>query len=66
MDKKEWEIVITHDDSGEVVKILEYRSQRLMEKAYRGLVRQGDLLNYSACRIGPVDGITTTLDNKGE
>ena len=64
MNKKEWKIKITHDDSCEVVKILEYHSQRLMEKAYRGLVRQGDLLNYTACKIGPVDGAITTLDNK--
>ena len=55
MSKKEWKIEIIHDDSEQVVKTLEFSNKRMMEKAYKGLIQQIDLINYTACRIEPLD-----------
>ncbi len=45
---RKYKIEVVHDESGEVVKLLEYNSDRSREKAYRGLIRQMDLGEYTA------------------
>jgi hypothetical protein len=55
---KGWKIEVKHDKSGKVVKTLEYMSENLRDKAYRGLLRIMDLGDYTAYLIGPIDGDT--------
>lgn len=45
---REYKIEVVHDESGEVVKRLEYDSERQREKAYSGLIRQMNLGEYTA------------------
>lgn len=50
---KEWKIEVKHDDSGKVVKTLEYGSKNLRDKAYKGLLRNMNMGDYTAFLIDP-------------
>ncbi len=52
---RKYKIEVVHDESGEVVKLLEYNSDRSREKAYRGLIKQMDLGEYTANLVGDKD-----------
>lgn len=47
-NSKPFKIEIVHDDSGDVVKRLEYSSESERNKAYSGLLRNMNLADYTA------------------
>jgi hypothetical protein len=51
--KYDYEIEVVHDESGKVVKRLEYSSERDRDKAYKGLIRQMNLGEYTASLVDP-------------
>ena len=55
---KGWKIEVKHDESGKVVKTLEYMSENLRDKAYKGMLRIMDLGDYTAYPIDPIEGET--------
>lgn len=48
-----WKVEVKHDDSGKVVKTLEYSSENLRDKGYKGLIRNMNLSEYTAYKIDP-------------
>tara|TARA_R110000850_G_scaffold18946_2_gene58048 strand:+ start:589 stop:759 length:171 start_codon:yes stop_codon:yes gene_type:complete len=50
-----YKIEVVHDDTGDVVKTLTYRTEREANKAYKALLSQMDLLEFNASVIGPED-----------
>jgi hypothetical protein len=50
---KEWKIQVIHYGTGEVIKTLEYSSERLREKGFNGLLINMNLGDYTAHFIDP-------------
>lgn len=59
---KPFKIEVVHDDSGEVVKHLEYSTGAERDKAYSGLIRNINLAEYTANCIDPDIAITKNPD----
>jgi len=53
MEIKDWKIEVKRDDSGKIVKTLEYSSEDLRDKGYKGLLRNMDMGEYTAYLIDP-------------
>lgn len=47
-----YKIEVVHDELGEVVKVLEFKNKRQLEKGYNGLLRQLNMSEYTANPIG--------------
>jgi len=52
---KDFAIEVVHDETGQMVKRLEYNNERQREKAYRGLIRQMNLGEYTAHLVDAKD-----------
>jgi hypothetical protein len=50
---KEWKVQVVHDDTKEIVKTLEYSSERLRNKGFQGLLINMNLGDYTAHLIDP-------------
>lgn len=60
---KEYKIEVTHDDSGNVVKSMEYDSERLRDRAFQGLLRNMNMGEYTAVCIDPEGESSEGLTN---
>jgi hypothetical protein len=50
---KQWKVQVIHDDTKEIVKTLEYSSERLRDKGFQGLLINMNLGDYTAHLIDP-------------
>lgn len=50
----EYRIEVKHDDSGKVVKTLNYANKSQLDKGYKGLLRNLNMGEYTAEIIEPV------------
>lgn len=60
---KQWKIEVIHDDTKEIVKILEYSTESLRGKGFSGLLRNMNLEDYTAHFVNPPIKWTKELTN---
>jgi len=53
---KEYKINVVHDDSKRIVKTLEYETCWQRDKAYKGLLRNLNMADYTATTVDPKAG----------